>query len=253
MNEAILFSAFAMGLMGAGHCFGMCGGIATTLSFGARQASHRSALQMLPIVSAYNIGRLTSYVIAGALFGWIGSLGWALMTPDHALRFSRYVGIVFMIALGLYLMGWWRGLTYLERVGSYVWRFIEPLGRRFLPVQRPQQAAIVGMVWGWLPCGLVYTGLSWALAAGGVLQGAYIMLAFGAGTLPALMTMGLGGSWLSGWLKSPRVRLFTGALVLLLAIFLLVFNPGHHRAHDNPPADSTPVSSPEGAPGAQFI
>lgn len=232
MNEAILVSAFTMGLMGAGHCVGMCGGIATALSFGARQASHRSTVAMLPIVSAYNVGRLSSYVIAGALFGWIGSIGWSLLTPDDAVRYSRYVGFAFMVALGLYLMGWWQGLAYLERLGSRIWKHIEPLGRRFLPVQRPDQAALVGLVWGWLPCGMVYTGLSWALASGGPLQGAYIMLAFGAGTLPALMTMGLGGSWLSGWLKNRAIRTAAGVMVLVLAGVLLVYRPGHHRHAD---------------------
>lgn len=229
MSQAILASAFTMGLMGAGHCMGMCGGIATALSFGARQASQRSTFAMLPIVSAYNIGRLTSYAAAGALFGWIGSIGWSLLTPDEAVRYSRYIGIGFMVALGLYLLGWWQGLAYLERLGTRVWKYIEPLGRKFLPVDRPGQAALVGIVWGWLPCGMVYTGLSWAFASGGPLQGAYIMLAFGAGTLPALMTMGLGGSWLSVWLKNPAVRTVAGILVLVLAGFLLVTNPGHHK------------------------
>ena len=232
MNEAILVSAFTMGLMGAGHCAGMCGGIATALSFGARQASHRTALAMLPIVSAYNVGRLTSYALAGALFGWIGSLGWSLLTPDDAVRYSRYIGFGFMLALGLYLTGWWQGLAYLERLGSLVWRRIEPLGRRFLPVTRPDQAALVGLVWGWLPCGMVYTGLSWAFASGGALKGAYIMLAFGAGTLPALMTMGFGGSWLSGWLRNRTVRMVAGVLVMALAFYILLFPPGHqHHQH----------------------
>ena len=240
MSQTILASAFMMGLMGAGHCAGMCGGIATALSFGARQASHRSALAMLPIVSAYNVGRLTSYAAAGALFGWIGSIGWSLFTPDDAVRYSRYVGFAFMVALGLYLMGWWRGLTYLERLGSRIWRRIEPIGRRFLPVRRPDQAALVGLVWGWLPCGLVYTGLSWALASGGALQGAYIMLAFGAGTLPALITMGLGGSWLSGWLGNAAVRTVAGLLVLVLAVFLLVYQPGHHHQEAQSPVPRTP-------------
>ena len=236
MNEAILLSAFTMGLMGAGHCAGMCGGIATALSFGARQASHRTALTMLPIVSAYNVGRLTSYTLAGALFGWIGSLGWSLLTPDDAVRYSRYIGFGFMLALGLYLTGWWQGLAYLERVGSRVWKRIEPLGRRFLPVTRPDQAALVGLVWGWLPCGMVYTGLSWAFASGGALKGAYIMLAFGAGTLPALMTMGFGGSWLSGWLRNRTVRMVAGVIVMALAVYMLFFPLGHKGHQHNPSA-----------------
>lgn len=244
MNQAILASAFTMGLMGAGHCAGMCGGIATTLSIGAGNAGRRTGLAMLPIVSAYNVGRVGSYVVAGALFGWVGSVGWSLFTPDDAVRFSRYIGIVFMVALGLYLLGWWQGLAYLEQLGSRLWRHIEPLGRRFLPVRRPDQAALVGMVWGWLPCGMVYTGLSWALASGGAAEGAYIMLAFGAGTLPALMTLGLGGSWLSSWIRSRLVRRVAGVVVLVLAGYLLVKGASHmHHLATAPTSGFTQIYS----------
>lgn len=234
MNEMILVSAFTMGLMGAGHCAGMCGGIATAVSIGAE--TRRSRLGLLSIVSAYNVGRLSSYVIAGSLFGWIGSLGWSLMTPDHAVAISRYIGIAFMAALGLYLLGWWRGLTYLEQIGGRVWRKIEPLGRRFLPVRRPGQAALLGLVWGWLPCGMVYTGLSWALASGNPFLGAWIMLAFGAGTLPMLMALGIGSGWLTRWVQNPRVRQMTGIIVLAMAGYLLAsgHGPGAHAGPGEP-------------------
>ena len=222
MNEMILASAFTMGLLGAGHCVGMCGGIATALTMDSANSAGKSALAMLPIVSAYNVGRISSYVMAGALFGWVGSLGWSVVTPDQAIQYSRYIGIGFMVALGLYLLGWWQGLAYLERVGSKVWRYIEPFGRRFLPVRQPHQAAMLGLVWGWLPCGMVYTGLGWSLAAGTLVQGAYIMLAFGAGTLPALMAMGVGGSWMNKWIRHPQARQIAGLIVLAMAGYALV-------------------------------
>ena len=229
MNEMILVSAFTMGLLGAGHCAGMCGGIAAALSMDARTSMSKSGLGMLPIVSAYNIGRVSSYTIAGALFGWIGSLGWSVVTPDHAILYSRYIGIAFMVALGLYLLGWWQGLAYLEQMGGKLWRYVEPFGRRFLPVRRPHQAALLGLVWGWLPCGMVYTGLSWSLAAGSLVQGAYIMLAFGAGTLPALMAMGVGGNWVNKWIRQPQARQIAGIIVLIMAGYALAsgHGPGH--------------------------
>lgn len=108
---------------------------------------------MLSIVSAYNLGRLASYVTAGALFGWLGLLGWAAITPDHAVQVSRVIGIAFMVAFGLYLLGWWQGLAYLEQLGAKIWRYIEPVGRRFLPVRRPDQALVLGLVWGWFGAG----------------------------------------------------------------------------------------------------
>lgn len=228
MNEMILVSAFTMGLMGAGHCAGMCGGIASALTIGVDPSERKTGLAMLPIVSAYNIGRIASYVLAGTLFGWIGSLGWAIVTPDQAVTYSRYIGVAFMVALGLYLLDWWRGLAALEQVGGRLWRRIEPLGRRWLPVRWPHQAALLGMVWGWLPCGMVYTGLSWALISGSALQGASIMLAFGAGTLPMLMVLGIGGSWLTRWVQHRPVRQVTGIVILVLAGYL--FTAGHSPA-----------------------
>jgi len=235
MTETILVSAFMMGLMGAGHCAGMCGGIAGALSMGAESIDRRG-LRMLPIVSAYNVGRLSSYVIAGGLFGWIGSLGWSVVTPDQAVLFSRYVGAAFMIALGLYLLDWWRGLTYLELVGSLIWRRIEPFGRGLLPVRQPHQAMLLGMLWGWLPCGMVYTGLSWALVSGSAMDGAQIMLAFGAGTLPMLMALGISGSWLTRWVQNRLVRQVSGLIILAMAGYLLVagHSPGHRSAASSP-------------------
>jgi sulfite exporter TauE/SafE len=235
MNEMILLSAFTMGLMGAGHCAGMCGGIANALTMGTENIVRRHGLAMLPMVSAYNTGRLLSYVVAGTLFGWIGSLGWSVVTPDHALVVSRYVGALFMAALGLYLLDWWRGLVYLEQAGSRLWRRIEPLGRGLLPVRRPYQAMFLGMVWGWLPCGMVYTGLGWALLSGGPIEGGTIMLSFGAGTLPMLMALGVGGSWLGRWVQNRRVRQISGILILVLAGYL--FAAGH-----TPGAISTEMS-----------
>lgn len=238
MHEMILVSAFTMGLLGAGHCAGMCGGIATALSMDAAASTRKSAFGMWPVVSAYNVGRITSYVVAGALLGWVGSLGWSVVTPDHAIQYSRYIGIAFMAALGLYLLGWWRGLAYLERAGSGLWRFIEPFGRRFLPVRRPHQAALLGLVWGWLPCGMVYTGLSWALVTGSFIQGACIMLAFGAGTLPALMAMGMGGSWVDKWIRRPRARQLAGIIVLVMAGYALA--SGHAPGHVPTASTETP-------------
>src|SRR5690606_24393006 len=137
---------------------------------------------------AYNVGRIASYALAGAAFGYIGSRLLTL-TPDARLV-ARLVAGGFMVALGLYLTGWWRLLGALERAGGRLWRHLEPIGRRFLPVDHPGKAFLVGMVWGWLPCGMVYAALAWSLTAGSALEGAALMGAFGAGTLPALLAAG---------------------------------------------------------------
>lgn len=233
MNEVILASAFTMGLMGAGHCAGMCGGIVGALSAGTNIDGQQPVSSRLPMVSAYNTGRLLSYSIAGALFGFIGGAGWSLVTPDAAIQYSRYLSVLFMVGLALYLLGWGQGLLWLERIGARAWRFIEPLGRRFLPVRNPGQALVVGMAWGWLPCGMVYTALGWSLVSGSASSGALIMLAFGAGTLPMLMSLGIGANWVMRLTRRPRVRQASAVMLLVLAGYLLMNqHTPHHQAPD---------------------
>jgi sulfite exporter TauE/SafE len=231
MNEIILASAFTMGLMGAGHCAGMCGGIVGALSASTEIKGRDSIASRLPIVSAYNTGRLLSYSIAGALFGLVGGAGWSLLTPDAAIQYSRYVSVIFMIGLALYLLGWGQGLLWLERIGARLWRYIEPQARRFLPIRHPGQALVLGMAWGWLPCGMVYTALGWALLSGSAFSGALIMLAFGAGTLPMLMSLGIGANWIMRWSRRPRVRQLSAVILMGLAGYLLINQHSpHHQA-----------------------
>ena len=124
-----------------------------------------------------------------------------------------------MIVLGLYLAGWWRGLVKLEQLGSVLWRRIEPLGKGLIPVRSIPQAFLLGLVWGWLPCGLVYSVLIWSLASGGMVQGALLMLGFGLGTLPNLLLMGIFATQLSRLLRMPWVHYLAGGLVIVLGIY----------------------------------
>ncbi|HHH12913.1 MAG TPA: sulfite exporter TauE/SafE family protein, partial [Thiolapillus brandeum] len=121
----------------------------------------------------------------------------------------------------------WSGLAKVEQAGGVVWKRIEPLGRRLLPVRSPLHAFLLGMVWGWLPCGLVYSALIWSLSAGGVGQGALLMGAFGLGTLPNLLLMGAAAGWLGGLLRRPLVRKLAGSLVILFGLMMLLqLRPG---------------------------
>jgi len=240
MNEVILASAFTMGLMGAGHCAGMCGGIVGALSASTEIKRRESFLNRLPIVSAYNTGRLLSYSAAGAVFGFVGSAGWSLLTPDAAIQYSRYVSVVFMIGLALYLLGWGQGLLWLERIGARLWRHIEPLARRFMPIRHPGQALVLGMAWGWLPCGMVYTALGWALVSGSALGGALIMLSFGAGTLPMLMSLGIGANWVRRLTRRPRVRQASAVVLLVLAGYLLMSQHSPHHPAGGTAHQTTP-------------
>jgi len=211
-----LLAAFTAGLLGGVHCVGMCGGIVGALSLampGQKQGPK------LPILLSYNIGRITSYVIAGALVGGVGQLSLGFMPIQSLQMVLAVIAGLMMILMGLYLGGWSRFLRYVENAGGIVWRKIEPAGRRLLPVRHPGQGLLLGLVWGWLPCGLVYSMLIWALGSGGAADGALLMLAFGIGTLPNLLATGLLAGQFVRWMQQPRVRMAAGILLILFGLY----------------------------------
>ena len=214
-----LLSAAMVGLLGGVHCVGMCGGIVGALTFALPPERRSSAVRMLPFLLAYNLGRISSYSLAGAVFGGVGAAAVASLGGLKAAEGSLSVlAGLFMVMLGLYLGGWWRALVRLERAGGVVWRRLEPLGRRLLPARSPHQAWWLGMVWGWLPCGLVYSVLVWALAAGSAGGGALLMASFGLGTLPTLLALGAVAARLTGVLQRTGVRQAAGALVVVFGL-----------------------------------
>ncbi len=222
MNDWVtLASAFVVGLLGGVHCVGMCGGIVTALTFGLPAERRQRVGAMLPFLLAYNTGRIASYTLAGALMGGAGLLLAQLAPVQTAQRVLLVVAALFMVAMGLYIAGWWTGLGRLERLGGALWRRLEPYGRRLLPVQQPGQALALGALWGWLPCGLVYSALVWAVSSGGAWQGAALMLAFGLGTLPNLLLMGAAAGAISRLARRPLIRQVAGAAVLLFGLWTL--------------------------------
>ncbi len=218
LTDVSLLSAFLVGLLGGVHCVGMCGGIVTALSLGLppddRAARWRYQL-------SYNAGRIISYSLAGGLFGGIGWLA-SNWSGIHQVQLGlQLLAAFFMIALGLYLGGWWNGLTRIEQLGGAVWKRLEPLGRRFLPVRSGRQALLLGTIWGWLPCGLVYSVLVWAIAAGSPARGAELLLSFGLGTLPNLLLMGAAADKLAARVRDIRTRQLAGLLVCGFGLYTL--------------------------------
>lgn len=236
--ELTLLSAFLVGLIGSTHCLGMCGGIVSALTLGLDDRIRRSARRLAPYLLAYNIGRIASYTVAGLLAGALSAKLFGLVPPAHIQTVVRLITGGFMIALGLYLAGWWPGLQQLEKWGGVFWRRIEPYGRRLLPVDHPLKALGLGLVWGWLPCGMVYAVLAWTLASGSAAQGAALMLAFGAGTLPMLLAVGLAAQLLKDFVRHPWVRRSSGLLVLLFGLYSLLVpgGPAEHAGHSAPAA-----------------
>lgn len=206
-----------VGLLGSTHCLGMCGGIVSTLSMGLSDPARQSKSSLFAHLLAYNAGRISSYTFIGAISGLAGS-SVAQLVPT-GLPLGKLITAVFLIALGLYLANWWRVLTRLERFGAILWRRIEPFGRRWLPVHNPAHAFGLGIVWGWLPCGLVYTVVAWSMTTASWQQGALLMLGFGLGTLPMLMVMGSAASSLRLLLKRQSVRTASGIVIIMLGIY----------------------------------
>lgn len=211
MLESSYFSLFLIGLLGGTHCVGMCGGIVGALSMGA---ASRPSLHL-----AYNLGRIVSYGVAGAIAGAMGEASVAL-SGQLPVRIILFVlANLMLVALGVYLMGATRALAFTERFGQKLWRHVQPLTRRYLPVRTVAQAFPLGLLWGWLPCGLVYSALVTALTSGSALRGAGMMLAFGAGTLPNLLLAGLLAVRLNEYVDKPVVRFTAGLLVLAFGLW----------------------------------
>lgn len=220
--ETSYIAAFLVGLLGGVHCVGMCGGIVGALCLGLDQNSDKqqqhNTRTALPYLLSYNAGRISSYTLAGLLMGSIGWLGSHLFEIYALQQILEIIAAIFMLALGLYIAGWWRILANVEQLGGKViWKRLEPLGHRFMPVKSYRQAFFLGLVWGWLPCGLVYSVIIWTISTQSPLEGALLMLSFGMGTLPNLLLMGVFASTLNQFIQQPWVRQVAGVMIMMFA------------------------------------
>jgi sulfite exporter TauE/SafE len=199
--------AFVIGLVGAGHCMGMCGGIASMLTIGQTSPS-----KLTPLF--YNIGRLLSYALIGALVGGAVSSISEVTQLNNILVWLRLAAAVFMVLLACYIGRWWHGLLYIEKLGQVIWRRVSPAGKSLLPLKKPVHAIPFGFVWGWLPCGLVYSTLTWSAVSGSALNGSLIMLMFGLGTLPAMLLVGHSATLLHRLQNSVIFRHIAALMIL---------------------------------------
>ncbi|MDP3033077.1 MAG: sulfite exporter TauE/SafE family protein [Rhodocyclaceae bacterium] len=206
MPDNSLLALFIVGLLGGGHCAGMCGGIVAALSLQGPQGRASVSLHL-----AYNVGRIASYMLAGLLVGAIGYVAGNLLPLQRGLY---VLASLMLVALGLYLLGATQALAFVEKRGQAIWARIQPATRRFLPVRGIAQALPLGFLWGWLPCGLVYSALTTALASGSARDGALLMLAFGLGTLPNLLLAGLLLARFRRFAQARVTRVVSGLLVL---------------------------------------
>lgn len=234
MDSHPLSIAFTLGLFSTLHCLGMCGGIIGALTLSLPPAVRAARWRLLSYVGAYNIGRIVSYALAGALFGAFGQRLFQALSPSYGHLLLQGLAALVLASIGLYLAGWFPRFAGIESLGAPLWRWLEPLGRRLLPVRSPAHALLFGAIWGWLPCGLVYSALLWTSTAGDAQTGALTMLAFGAGTLPGVMSAGVFTGWLTRVTRLPYVRQGAGVALIVLAVislWLAAHAPADHSAH----------------------
>lgn len=203
-----------MGLAGSLHCVSMCGGIAAALRF----ASPKDA-DPLPYMLMYNVGRILSYTLLGALAGAVSQTLIRLLPLFQPLLLV--VAGSMIVLLAAYLGRWSRSLLFVEKLGTGVWKHLQPFAKRWIPFSTVWSALPYGMIWGWLPCGLVYSALSWSMASGSAVSGAYLMFAFGIGTLPTLVATGMGAQLLVNVLKHAHVRQGIAICLLMYGVFLI--------------------------------
>lgn len=208
-------AALLIGLLGAGHCLGMCSGIASAITFSNK--ADQSKLSSLLSLLLYNTGRVSSYSLAGAIFAGSSSALILFFGGKEALVYLRLLAAILMLFLALYISRLWFGLLKLEQAGQFLWQFIKPIAQYFIPLKHPVYAFPLGFLWGWLPCGLVYSTLSWAASSGSALNGFIIMLAFGLGTMPAMLSVGSVSQQLKYYLNHHLFRYGSGLLLTLFA------------------------------------
>jgi len=212
------FAAFSLALAGGLHCAGMCGGIT-----GALQLNRPHDVSPARLAGGYHTGRIVTYSLAGALAGALGAALYAadVMPVQAALLL---VGSLMLLAIGASMFGRNAWLKRIEPAGAWIWRLIAPLARRVYPPRTGLQALAAGLAWGWIPCGMVYAALPLALVAGGPVNGALVMLAFGLGTLPNMLAVdvavyGVGRAGQAGAMRAHAwVRPVAGAAIVVFGL-----------------------------------
>jgi sulfite exporter TauE/SafE len=217
MDPAVWVTAFLAGLLGSGHCFGMCGGIAGSLGAISGANSRSIALPALQ----FNSGRLMGYALLGAVAGGVLGAAGEIMALKPLGKWLRGLTALMVFLIGLRFLLDWRGLDLIERGGAGLWRRIMPLAVRISQRHDWIGRLGLGLCWGFLPCGLVYTVLMTAASTGSSLGGAAAMLAFGAGTLPAMLGLTMAAPALGSFLSDRFVRRFVGFSLVVLALWML--------------------------------
>lgn len=223
-----LSAAFIAGIAGSAHCFAMCGSLAGAFGMRARAAG----LSVLGNAVSYHVGRLSGYAVAGAICGLLGATLQAVLDLARIGSWLRIGSGVLLLLIALRMLSPWNPLRWLETLGAKFWRRLQPLAQKTGTLQGPAQAVALGFLWGWLPCGLVYSMLLFAALSGDALRGGAVLLAFGLGTMPSMMTSTVLASHVQRLLRNRWPRFASGVLLLLLGAWMIWISlPASGHAH----------------------
>jgi sulfite exporter TauE/SafE len=217
----LLSAALLAGLLGSAHCLGMCAGISGLFAVSSEIASFRA---QLPFALAYNLGRVCSYAFLGIV---VATFGGVIVKASPGLAGAiRLLSGAIIILVGLKVAFDSRILNIVERMGTTLWSRIAPVAQKLVPVTNVPKAFGLGLVWGWLPCGLVYSVLLIAATSTQPIQGAFVMIVFGLGTLPAMLLTGLGAARVSAFMRRRGTRLGMGLLIIALGVLTIAMPLG---------------------------
>ncbi len=237
LDISALLTAFFVGLLGSGHCFGMCGGIAAGLGSLPVHSEGRAGTKPRAMSALlFNSGRIISYAVLGLISAWILSrVGKVLNVPQWSM-ILRLLTALMIFLIGLQFLFNWQLLAWIERGGAKVWKYVLPLAVRASSLPGGSGRLLLGLCWGLLPCGLVYSVLLTASAANSPVSGALVMLAFGVGTLPSMLGMSLAAPTLAAMLSDKWTRKLMGAALILLAVLsvsLMVIHKQSKMGHQH--------------------
>ena len=229
MTTALLVAALLMGFFGSPHCLGMCGGLVTAFGLSMKDAS---PAKRRALVATYHLGRLSSYALLGLTAGLIGTTVLAPLMMGNSMP-RILLGLV-LVFVGVTMLGA-PFLTKLERFGMRFWQYLSPLRQKVFPLNTFPRALTAGLLWGFLPCGLVYGALLIAVVAHNPLNGAALMFVFGLGTIPMLVATHETVGWLRDKIGRFRLRQLNGAVMVIsglaVAVVPMVMS-SMHGGHD---------------------
>ena len=205
-----LSAALLAGIAGSAHCLVMCGGLSGALSMRGRRSD----------AWLYHAGRLSGYTTAGAVFGLFGASLQAAVNLPMLAALARVAAGVLVILIAVRVLFGFNALPWVERLGARFWRLVQPLARQAANSPRRARSLLLGLLWGWLPCGLVYSVLLLAALSGDAVRGAGTMLAFGIGTLPVMLTASVLSARFSRGLATRGGKRLSGAILFVFGVWL---------------------------------